>query len=188
MFRILNIFNYFVLIICMTSQKCGPKNPTDKDSCLRNSNYNDNNVCCFASVSSLNKTNSEILGSTDICLLIPKDKIFLAPYLTQMDLGINNENLKMNIDCGNDGELFRAYQKCGPEFPNDFDDCRINSTPGSSCCYFKSPDGKSTCLLNPEISKQNKTMYGILVTCEGENLKLKLYKYLFLIIIMIILI
>ena len=187
MFRIKTIYYYYFLINFITSQKCGPKNPSDRNSCLETSNENDKNICCFASVSSINKTDNEIIGSTNLCVLIPIEKTFIAPYLTQMDLGIHNENLKMKVDCGDGNDNFRAYPKCGPEFPKEFDDCKNSSTTKSSCCYFKAQEGNATCLFNPEISKQNVTIYGIVITCGEQFFKLNCYKYLFLILIIMIL-
>lgn len=186
MFRIIRVFNYFLLIFFITSQKCGPETPSNKNDCLETSNNNYKNICCFASVSSINKLSKETLGTKNICMLIPKDKTFIAPYLTEMDLGIQNENLKMNVDCGDTIQIDKTFPKCGPEDPKNFKECNDSSTSKSSCCYFRSPDGKATCLMNPDILKQNKTMYGIMITCSKEFVKLDSYKYVFFIIILII--
>jgi len=178
MFTITFVMFISSLIFLVNSQICGPKEPTIPQDCLASSELNTKKVCCFAEVTSVNKDSNIPLTSKNICLLIPINKIFLAPYLTQMDLGISNENIKISLNCGHNINSLRAFEQCGPETPKNFDDCNGSSTSTSSCCYLQSENGNATCLLNPGISNQNKTYFGVVVACKEKFVKFNYFLYI----------
>ncbi len=178
MFTILLAIINFSLIIIVSGQICGPKEPTTPYDCLSSSILNTNMVCCFAEVGSVNKYSNVTLTSKNICLLIHNSKTFLAPYLTQMDLGVSNENIQISLNCGDNVNSLRAFQQCGPNTPQSFDDCNQSSNPTSSCCYLKAENGNATCLLNPGISNQNKTYFGVVIACIENFVKFNYFLYI----------
>ncbi len=180
---ILGLIN-FNLFFFISSQMCGPKSPSDHDSCLKDSN--DKNVCCFAKVSIMEKASQELKESTDICFLVPRNMTFIAPYLNQMDLGIQKDNIMIKLDCGDDKIKDRSYDRCGKDKPQSFIDCKNYSTKTDSCCYFKSPGGEATCLLNNGLSDSNSTVFGIIIACKEKYLNISHFKYVFLMSILIL--
>jgi hypothetical protein len=177
----------FLITFCY-SQICGPINPQSLVDCspFSTAEKNENNECCFAKLISKNKTSSNSnIQSANVCVTIPKNQTFIAPYITRMDLGLSNFYVDIKIDCGN--QTFpRGFEKCGPENPQSFDDCDMYSLPISSCCYFASPDGTSTCIMNPGILNKNTTQFGFIIACNSNFLNN--YFYFILVIISMILI
>jgi hypothetical protein len=184
MYQVMRGLINFTLFFFATSQMCGPKTPTDSNACLNDSN--DKNVCCFARVSIIEKSSNIINRSSDICFLVPRNKTFIAPYLNQIDLGIEKDDIVIKLDCGENTEKDRSYMKCGKDKPEGFMDCKMDSKPNASCCYFKSPGGEATCLLNNGISDSNSTVFGVIIACNEIFIKLKHLVHVFLILIIVL--
>lgn len=143
----------------INSQSCGVPNPIALDECLKDSTSH--SICCYAKVSLLNRNET-------LCIYVPKNQIFITPYLSSMDISFEESNLDFTIDCGenkdrNKGESFSV---CGTN-PQTPDDCLSKSLTNASCCYVSNPNGKATCLLNNGIYKKNSTFFGINIICSG---------------------
>lgn len=167
------ILNYSIIIgfaliavIQVNSQICGPESPGMASDCFQYSRSGD--TCCYASVASQNKSNSATLSSATLCVLIPLNQTFITPYITELNLGANNDNLKVAIDCGPDTSANRAFGTCGPTSPTSSQQCFLFSTANYTCCYFASPDGTSTCILNNKLTNSSQTIFGITITCAGD--------------------
>lgn len=162
--------NHFLLIILLlfnfiNTQTCGIKNPEGFEDCDQDSN--DESVCCYSEVSFLDQPNT-------LCIFIPRSQIFLTPYITAMDIGFKKNLIKMNIDCNatNTYNDSRPYTPCGQPNPEKPEDCFEYSLSNSSCCYIKSPDGKSYCLWDDGNSKHNSEYFGTEVACSSFFIKL----------------
>lgn len=148
-----------ILIPFINSQSCGVPNPKVLDECLKDSTAN--SICCQANVSLLNRNET-------LCVYVPKNQVFITPYLSSMDISYEESNLDFKIDCGKNKNINKgeSFSVCGTD-PKTPDDCLSKSLTNASCCYVSNPNGKATCLLNNGIYKKNSTFFGINIICSG---------------------
>jgi hypothetical protein len=193
MFKFKNEF--FVLILYLltfkshniVTQICGIKNPSNINDCLNDTESNSDDTCCFAKVGDFNITANITIKNSTVCILINKNNTFMAPFITQMNLGIDGRYITTYINCGNQTYTnSRAFETCGPSLPQSLSDCSLYSVNNNTCCYMASPDGTSTCLLNKGKINGNKTIYGVSIICQSVWLKINMILYIIIFSIFIL--
>jgi hypothetical protein len=179
------LFNLLILYFLISeylTQICGKDIPTSSNDCISDSNQE--YTCCYASVGNYNQTSRMVVKNTTMCVLIPVNQTFVTPYITKMDLGIVGFNLNIKIDCGNYTESSsNAFPKCGMPDPQNMKDCSKYDGYNKTCCYIGSPGGSGTCLLNPGKFQTNSTIFGVMIACYTEFLKLPFMTFIILILI-----
>ena len=156
------------------SQTCGVKDPKNLEECLKSSSKN--SICCFTKI----QTNISATYRNDtLCIFVPKSQIFITPHISSLDIGSNEGNIEIELDCGFDPDNLKEgepYSYCGKEPKTPFD-CLNNSTKNASCCYIRNPNGESYCVLNNGLYNSNNSYFGVNIVC-GENHITKIYFYL----------
>ena len=169
----------YLKILIIKSQTCGVTDPKSIDDCIESSSTN--SVCCFLSI----KTKEDSQNKSDtLCIFVPKSQIFITPHITSLDLGSNEEDISISLDCGFDPIKLKQgepYSYCG-ENPKEPFDCINNSTRNASCCYIKNSNGNSFCVLNNGVYKNNKTYFGVNIICNSNYLEMNVLKIIFFII------
>lgn len=175
---ILQIYNFEYII----TQICGIKNPSNINDCLNDTESSSDDTCCFAKIGDFNITANITIKNSTVCVLINKNNTFMAPFITQMNLGIDGRYLTTYINCGNQTYTNpRAFETCGRSVPKSVSDCSLYSVNNNTCCYMASPDGTSTCLQNKGIINGNKTIYGVSIICQSAWLKIsKIFYFIIL--------
>ena len=160
----------FLLIL---NQTCGAKDPKNLEECLDSSSTN--SICCYTKIQMENKNDT-------LCIFVPRSQIFITPHIKSLDIGSDEENIEIELDCGFDPEKLKEgepYSYCGfaPQKPSD---CIRNSTRNASCCYIKNPNGEAYCVLNNGIYNSNSSYFGVNIVCQGNSIKLNmLFYYIF---------
>ena len=158
----------YLKIIIIISQSCGAKDPKSIDDCIGSSSTN--SICCFTKIKTV--VESEIRSDT-LCIFVPRSQIFITPHITSINIGSNEDNIDLFLDCGFDPTKLtegEPYSYCG-ENPKTPEDCIKNSTKTASCCYIKNYDGKSFCVLNNGIYNSNSSYFGVNIICNSKYLK-----------------
>jgi len=156
------LFKIFSLIL---TQTCGVKDPINLQECLSSSSTN--SICCYTKIQGLEKNDT-------LCIFVPKSQIFITPHIKSLDIGSNEGNIDIELDCGfvpdelKEGE---PYSYCGesPETPSD---CIKNSNPNASCCFIKNPNGETFCVLNNGIYNSNSSYFGVNIVCQGNSINI----------------
>ena len=173
------LFIFFLKILIIINQTCGAKDPKDINDCIDSSSTN--SICCFVNIQT--KVDSENKSDT-LCIFVPRSQIFITPHITSLDIGSNEEDISIFLDCGFEPTKLKQgepYSYCG-ENPKEPYDCIKNSTHNSSCCYIKNSNGNSFCVLNNGIYNSNSSYFGVNIICKSKYLNLYLTR-LFLLII-----
>lgn len=159
------------LINLVRSQMCGIENPQGSSNCL---GYSDSiNKCCYANVSVANETRS-------VCVYVPLNHTFITPYIKNLDIGVEDQMINVELDCG-EIRVSPDFYPCG-ENPSSFAECDINSKKGiSSCCYLQTSDGAAYCLMNKGEFNLNETYFGINIQCKSQMVS---YPHLLLLLLM----
>ena len=161
----------YLKILIIYSQSCGAKDPKNINDCLISSSTN--SICCYTKIQT--KVNSENRTDT-LCIFVPRSQIFITPHITSLDIGSNEEDISIILDCGFDPTKLKQgepYSYCG-ESPKEPYDCIKNSTYNASCCYIKNSNGNSFCVLNNGIYNNNSSYFGINIICNSKYLKINL--------------
>ena len=171
------LFFLIIKISIIINQTCGVKDPENLDDCLKSSSTN--SICCYTKIqadfNSLNKNDT-------LCIFVPRSQIFITPHITSLDIGSNEGDIKIELDCGFDPLKLKKgepYSYCG-ETPKTPFDCLNNSTPNASCCYIKNTNGESYCVLNNGLYNSNNSYFGVNIVCQERNINIKLFIFIFL--------
>ena len=162
------------------SQTCGVPDPLSLSDCYPSSSKN--NYCCYVDVKLSQRKES-------LCLFIPKNQIYITPYLNHIDIGIEDETLEFHVDCGYNKSLLKKgepYSECGVPFPTKAEQCFNDSLVNLSCCFLKNPKGNATCLYNIGIIKRNESYFGINIICAGEIRRVSVIRILILMIALLV--
>lgn len=158
---LLLLITIFCILLVTKTQVCGPSNPVTTDDCTGYSDDKEN--CCLTVLSYYNET-------AFVCLFIQKNQTAITPYITSLDLGMNNGSLvNVNIDCGNKIDGSNLFSSCGDN-PTTFEDCNKNSTATTTCCYLESPDNKTACIRTSVVSTGNSSYFGVNVVCDSKSI------------------
>ena len=169
---LLILINVFSLIL---NQTCGVKDPKSLEECLVHSSTN--SKCCYAKIQI--KTRNDTL-----CIFVPNSQIFITPHIRSLDIGLNDEDIEIELNCGFDPSKLKdgePYSYCG-ESPKNPYDCIQNSYPHNSCCYIRNPMGESFCVLNNGIYNSNSTYFGVNIVCQEKYIKINLFVLFFIFI------
>ena len=175
--QILFLILFFLKILIIKSQSCGAKDPKNINDCLKDSSKN--SICCYTMIQTVVNTENR---TDTLCIYVPKSQIFITPYISSLDIGSNEDNIYISLDCGFNPEELKPgepYSNCG-ENPQTPYDCIRNSTYNASCCYIKNSNGNSFCVLNNGIYNSNSSYFGVNIIC-GSNY-IKLYKFIFFLV------
>ncbi len=171
------LFFLIIKISIIINQTCGVKDPENLDDCLKSSSTN--SICCYTKIqadfNSLNKNDT-------LCIFVPRSQIFITPHIKSLDIGSNEGDIKIELDCGFDPLKLKKgepYSYCG-ETPKTPFDCLNNSTPNASCCYIKNTNGESYCVLNNGLYNSNNSYFGVNIVCQERNINIKLFIFIFL--------
>ena len=161
----------YLKILIIINQSCGAKDPKNIDDCIGSSSTN--SICCFTKI----KTRVDSENRTDtLCIFVPRSQIFITPHIKSIDIGSNEDDIDITLDCGfepNKLEKGQPYSYCG-ENPKVPEDCIKNSMKNASCCYIKNSNGNSFCVLNNGIYNNNSSYFGINIICNSKYLKINL--------------
>ena len=159
----------YLKILIIINQSCGAKDPKNIDDCIGSSSTN--SICCFTKI----KTRVDSENRTDtLCIFVPRSQIFITPHIKSIDIGSNEDDIDITLDCGfepNKLEQGQPYSYCG-ENPKVPEDCIKNSMKNASCCYIKNSNGNSFCVLNNGIYNNNSSYFGINIICNSKYLNM----------------
>ena len=160
----------YLKILIIINQSCGAKDPKNIDDSIGSSSTN--SICCFTKI----KTRVDSENRTDtLCIFVPRSQIFITPHIKSIDIGSNEDDIDITLDCGfepNKLEQGQPYSYCG-ENPKVPEDCIKNSMKNASCCYIKNSNGNSFCVLNNGIYNNNSSYFGINIICNSKYLNMK---------------
>ena len=81
------------------NQTCGVKDPKNLEECLASSSTN--SICCFTKI----QTNISTSYRNDtLCIFVPRSQIFITPHIKSLDIGSNEGDIEIELDCGFDPE------------------------------------------------------------------------------------
>lgn len=175
----------FLNLIRFTStQVCGEPSPINFNDCNKFSDTK--NTCCYGKISLYNETVFE--REEAICIYIPINQTFVAKYLDELDIGLPSTTLFFKLDCG---EVINNTQfgTCGPNDdykPLAFVDCHKYSTNSTNCCFFQSPNKKTSCLNNPNKNHGTMDLFGYILQCSENYIFVKILNLLFVFFIILI--
>ena len=169
----------YLKILIIINQSCGATDPKSIEDCIESSSTN--SICCFVNIQT--KVDSQNRSDT-LCIFVPRSQIFITPHITSLDIGSNEEDISVFLDCGFEPTKLKQgepYSYCG-ENPKDPNDCIKNSMKNASCCYIKNSNGNSFCVLNNGIYNNNRSYFGVNIICNSKYLKLNVPSIILLII------
>ena len=170
---------FFLILIksisIIINQTCGMKNPQNFEDCYQHSSLR--SICCFTKIETKINMEDNNTKSDTLCIFVPRSQIFITPHIKSLDIGANDGNIDIKLECGFDPNkltLGEPYSYCG-ESPKTPFDCINNSTSNASCCYIQNPNGETFCVLNNGIYNSNRTLFGVKVICASKFNSIKLY-------------
>jgi hypothetical protein len=124
--------------------------------------------------------------STSTCFQIDKNSNFVSPSIVL-------NNIDNYIDCGPDFDSYyisiNHYNKCGPYYPIDSNDCEIYSKTNNSCCFYNSYGNQGCAWAGMKYYGSSILNSGNLtVSCPGQIIKSLVYTYTYFFLLSILII